>query len=62
MKQRTIWTRGLTPRDRGKSVEFKGENELHGILHSVEHYGNGSVVTMLVSVDIPHNVEVEVTD
>lgn len=64
MKIRKMWTRGLTASDRGKAVEFKsnGLEEVRGILRNAEHLGHSSVITMLITVDIPHDVEVEVTD
>lgn len=55
MSTRTIWTRGLTPNELNRFIRVDG---IQGVLKSVEHFDRGSVLTMLVEVDMPHDAEV----
>lgn len=55
MHKRIIWTRGLTKNDYNKPISVDG---LQGILRGVEHFDRGSVLTMQVEVDMPHDAEV----
>ena len=57
MSTRTIWTRGLTPNDYNKPIAVDG---IQGTLKAVEHFDRGSVLTMLVEVDVPHDALVTI--
>lgn len=53
--KRKVWARGLTPNEVGRFIETDG---IRGVLRSVEHFDRGTVLSVQVEVDMPHDVEV----
>lgn len=55
MSERNIWVRGLIVNDRGKVVEVDGQRFL---LRGFEHTSDSTVLTVVTSIELPHNKEV----
>lgn len=55
MSERSVWVRGLIPNDRGKVIEFDGKKVL---LRGFEHGAESTILTVVTSIELPHNKEV----
>jgi hypothetical protein len=60
--ERKIWARGLTLSSRGSLVKFRPSYIDTGILTGIEHFGDTSVLTLTVSVEVPTSHEIRIVD
>jgi hypothetical protein len=62
MSERRIVARGLTPNERYKPITLNGPVQYTGdfVLKEVEHFDGPTVLTVVTTVEVPHDMEVVV--
>lgn len=60
--ERKIWSRGLTLSNRGSLIKFRPTYIDTGILTGIEHFGESSVMTLTVSVEVPQDHPIVIRD
>ena len=57
MNKRIVWARGLTPNDHGKAITVEGQRVF---LRNAEHYDGRTVLTVVTTIELGHDVEVAI--
>ncbi|UXO93854.1 hypothetical protein Pan2_35 [Pseudanabaena phage Pan2] len=64
MSTRTIWVRGLTPNEKGRLIELDKDADVQVsdtyLLKSVEHYDGRTVLSVVVTLEVPHDALVTI--
>lgn len=64
MSTRTIWARGLTPNERGRFIWLTSNEDVQVsdtyLLKSVEHYDGRTVLSVVVTFEVPHDALVTI--
>ena len=54
---RVLWVRGLTANERGKPITVNGQRVF---LRNAEHYDGRTVLTVVTTIELAHDVEVTI--
>jgi hypothetical protein len=57
MHNRRIWARGLTANESGKAITVDGQRHF---LRNAEHYDGRTMLTVVTTIELPHDAEVTV--
>lgn len=64
MHKRTIYARGLTPNEKGRLIELADDSSVQVsdtyLLKSVEHYDGRTVLSVVVTFEVPHDALVTI--
>lgn len=64
MSTKTIWARGLTPNEKGRLIELADDADVQVsdtyLLKSVEHYDGRTVLSVVVTFEVPHDTLVTI--
>lgn len=64
MSTRTVWVRGLTPNEKGRLIELDKDADVQVsdtyLLKSAEHYDGRTVLSVVVTLEVPHDALVTI--